>query len=235
MMITKWTEDLKRKAHALPAETSTVALETLTQLAAEGVSSFGSMKDLLLDSSAREDRRSKAAWLSGILEEKSLIGTLESLIREETPQNLLWEAAKALVALSCGQQVFMDLLLHGKGSEARRVAVFALGFLREKSANSPLIELLSSQDEPANLRGQAAEALGYIGERESVVALLEATRDADPSVRFWAVFALGEIGDPQARPILEGISASDHEKVDGWWEVSKEAEEALILGGLAEP
>jgi HEAT repeat protein len=227
MVIANWTEDLKRRAQALPAETSTAALAALGQLVAEGVSSSKFLEDLLLDSNAKEELRSKGAWLSGVLLETPLIGTLEALVREETPKSLLWEASKALVAMDCRQQVFVDLLLHGKDSEARRVAAFALGSLREKSAAPTLIAIVSSQNEPANLRGQAAEALGYIGDKESVVALLGATQDSDPSVRFWAVFALGEIGDPQARGTLEKLAESDHEKVEGWWEISKEAQAAL--------
>jgi HEAT repeat protein len=62
-----------------------------------------------------------------------------------------------------------------------------------------------------------------------VPQLLKALEDETPEVRFWSVFALGLLGDIRAVPRLEHLAAQDHEVVDGWWEVSREAEESLAL------
>jgi cyclophilin family peptidyl-prolyl cis-trans isomerase len=62
------------------------------------------------------------------------------------------------------------------------------------------------KDSDAQTRALAARALGRIGLEASVPALLQATGDADPSVRREAIFALGQIGAPSARAKLAGAA-----------------------------
>jgi HEAT repeat protein len=80
---------------------------------------------------------------------------------------------------------------------------------------------------------QAAEALQCSHEPRAIGPLIEALRDASAEVRFWAAFALGELGGlgtpgvSEAVPELERLAATDQEVVPGWWSVSKEAADAL--------
>ena len=53
-----------------------------------------------------------------------------------------------------------------------------------------------------HVRGNAAFALGKIGDPTAVPALIGRLSDENMSVRIAAVFALGEIGDPAAVPVL---------------------------------
>ena len=73
----------------------------------------------------------------------------------------------------------------------------------------------ASADDP-RVRRYLALALGRIGDRRAVPALLKAVDDAgadgsrsDPETQVYAVWALGVIGDPQAVPRLVALARSD--------------------------
>ena len=61
----------------------------------------------------------------------------------------------------------------------------------------------------AYMQASAAQALGFIGDRESVVPLLEilANPRASALTRAFACVALGSIGDESAVPALAGLLA----------------------------
>jgi HEAT repeat protein/cyclophilin family peptidyl-prolyl cis-trans isomerase len=68
-----------------------------------------------------------------------------------------------------------------------------------------LIHLLS--DSEARVRRRAALAVGHVGLREGVPALVGVLHDEDPEVRQMAAFALGLLGDKAARePLVAALS-----------------------------
>jgi HEAT repeat protein len=68
----------------------------------------------------------------------------------------------------------------------------------------PLVGLLAATDSDVDLRTYVALALGLLGDRRGVAALVRALGDADANVRFHAVEALGRIGSREAAlPVLE--------------------------------
>ncbi|HEX8688474.1 MAG TPA: HEAT repeat domain-containing protein, partial [Pyrinomonadaceae bacterium] len=69
---------------------------------------------------------------------------------------------------------------------------------------SPLVEFLS--DEDADLRMQAALALGEQRDARATPALLGALEDADANVRYHAIEALGKLRAPEAAGALAGIA-----------------------------
>jgi HEAT repeat protein len=73
----------------------------------------------------------------------------------------------------------------------------------------------SAGDDP-RVRRYLALALGRLGDRRAVPALLQAAKDSapagahpDPDTQIYAVWALGAIGDPQAEPALVEMAASE--------------------------
>src|SRR5437763_3565932 len=71
----------------------------------------------------------------------------------------------------------------------------------------------SAGDDP-RVRRYLALALGRLGDRAAVPALLQAARDsapsgahADPETEIYSVWALGAIGDPEAEPTLVELAA----------------------------
>lgn len=72
----------------------------------------------------------------------------------------------------------------------------------------PLMQMLS--DREANLRMQAALALGELQAHEATPPLVRALDDPDENVRFHAIEALGRIGDAESVDPLAKIAASDN-------------------------
>jgi HEAT repeat protein len=89
------------------------------------------------------------------------------------------------------------------------------------------VQVLRDSREDAQLRGHAAEALAYLGNRRAAPALITTLDDPSPEVRLWSAFALGELGDRRAVAPLERLAATDVTPVPGWWTVGEEAREAL--------
>lgn len=151
------------------------------------------------------------------------------------------EAAKAFSARRKHPATTTALchLLRGAGDEETRYwAAYALLSTHDARGAECLIAAVADTDEAPRVRGQAAEALGVIAlsARRGGVAttpLIEALRDPEPEVRFWAAYALGQIRDRAALPALELVAASDDAVVPGWWSVRKEAADAIayILHG----
>src|ERR1700730_8385920 len=127
---------------------------------------------------------------------RQLLKALEGGTREET-----WEAATELSSIGTEATLHLiSLLTKAEAADTRAAAAYVLGTSRHQSARAPLEEVLRNVNEESLVRSHAAEALGYVQNRESVVVLLKQLKDKDPSVRYWCIFALGQIGDPEAVP-----------------------------------
>src|SRR3982074_3684867 len=63
-----------------------------------------------------------------------------------------------------------------------------------------------------------------------IPALIRHCNHPDPCVRFWSVFALGQIATPQDSHIQDALMArtADDQIAAGYWSVSREAQCALI-------
>jgi HEAT repeat protein len=121
----------------------------------------------------------------------------------------------------------IGLLLEDTAIEVRVSAAYALGLLGDPQAIEPLIQKLDDQTEDARVRGTAAEALGDLRDPAGVMPLIAALNDPSAEVRFWAAFAVGQLGDPRALPQLERLAASDQAVLAGYGAVSAEAAEAI--------
>ena len=122
-------------------------------------------------------------------------------------------------------------------NEAKRWgAVYALGFSRRDGrVASPLIRVLLDEQETVRVRSQAAECLGYLGQRKAIRALIQCSRDDSAELRFWCVFALGKYRRRRRKPpivVIRALEARLHD--DGghadFWTVGLEA--LAMLKGL---
>ncbi len=81
------------------------------------------------------------------------------------------------------------------------VAMAALEKMGEPAV-APLVAMLDTKSVDA--RANAAQALGWIGSSSAIETLVHALKkDSDATVRGQAAWALGEIGDPAARKVLD--------------------------------
>jgi HEAT repeat protein len=77
-----------------------------------------------------------------------------------------------------------------------------------------LIEALKNDD--ANIRWEAARALGAMRDPRTVDPLLEALSDPDPDVRRKAALALAKTRDRRAVAALKSCSENDENQVVRW-------------------
>ena len=103
----------------------------------------------------------------------------------------------------------------------------------------------SAGDDP-RVRRYLALALGRLGDRRAVPALLQAAKDSaangphsDPETQVYSVWALGAIGDPQAEPALAALAGSEDPgvrkaAVHALGSLPGEASRAALTGALAD-
>lgn len=201
---------------------------TIDSILQNGADSYDAWLALLQSRDESTDVRATVCWaLARFQDERVLPSLLEALKNSDAV--LRGEAARALGTLG-SPQAFEPLLkaAHEDANvEVRQAAIYALNLLGDERAVEPLIALLTDRKEDEKVRGMAAEALAHQMDRRAISPLIDALRDASVEVRFWAAFALGELGDPQALPELERLAATDEAVLPGWWSVSKEAASAI--------
>jgi HEAT repeat protein len=133
--------------------------------------------------------------------------------------------------------------------DVRIASVQALRGFFDRRSIRVFARLLADRSQPASLRAECAEAIGFsasayarpdgrwtVGDRLLDRAVLDAlhlaVEDEDPSVRFWAVYAIGSLRDGSFEPTLTRLAATDHAHVPSFWTVAEEASDVLeVLRG----
>jgi HEAT repeat protein len=126
---------------------------------------------------------------------------------------------RALAALSVSVREDPD-------AAAREAAAYALRWFDGEAATAVLVTVLNDSLEVPRVRATAAESCNHYGPSAAMPHLIRALRDQSPEVRFWAAFALGQMGAAEALEELERLIATDTAVVEGWWSVKKEAADA---------
>jgi HEAT repeat protein len=176
--------------------------------------------------------RMDALMAVGQLEFRGAASTVWSLMLDPAEDiRVRREAADALVSIASDRIIrrIIRLLQHGRTAIERELAAYALLWSHDKRATPELLAVVENQNEEVQVRAQAAEALANCGTEEAVVHLITALRDAEPLVRFWAAFALGELGDQRAVPELSRLAREDMSPVPYFWAhtVAAEARDAV--------
>ena len=192
-----------------------------------GVVSWADLLAVLDDPAAGEDRAT-ACWLLGRAGDERALGPLVAALHDPDPR-LRGEAARALGALGSPRAVpeLIAVLQTDANPDTRMAAAHSLGLFSDHRAVDALLARLADRSENPRVRGFAAEALAGPGERRAVPALIAALGDPSVEVRFWAAFALGEIGDPAALSALQQLARTDEATLPGWRSVSDEAAAAI--------
>jgi HEAT repeat protein len=201
--------------------------QDLKALRAAGVNSFESLVEVLNQKNARLQVRLSACWLIGQLRDKSAVGSLLVIFSDDPA--FTWEAAKALGMIHSKRAVvpLINSLLEGKDTEQQAAAAYGLGLLGDKRSVESLLKVLRDRNIDPKVRGHAAEALAHSGDDHAVDSLITALKDPAAEVRFWASFALGQLGKKKALAELERLALEDTAILPGWGRVSQEAAEAI--------
>ena len=174
----------------------------------------------------------------------SLAQLLEDLKMHEWSMN--WKTADALAEM--GQDAFPHLLkfLQSEDGYVRNGAAIALGKIGNGAAVQPLLRALqwrddhvSEDDEDQEARSSAATALGKLRDHSAcapLLAELEKIRETDATLASYIIESLGEIGNPQAIPLLARMveyGDGDIQKLASWALAQMGAEGVEILLRIA--
>jgi len=193
-----------------------------------GATSYAAWLAILGDQHASTDMRRTVCWTLARLKDEWALPVLLAAFKDEDT-DLRGEVARALGMLGSKQATgpLIAALCKDENVDVRIAAAHALGLLRDERAFEALVNTLSDPNEDPKVRGMVAEALADLRDHRAVVPLITALTDESAEVRFWAVFALGELRDPRALAELERLAATDEAILPGWGAVNKEAAAAI--------
>ncbi|MBX3010852.1 MAG: HEAT repeat domain-containing protein [Caldilineaceae bacterium] len=193
-----------------------------------GATTLAQWLAVLRDPAAALPLRRKICWMLGRIGNRRAYAALLSALADPAP-SLRSEAAHALGMLADPRALpaLIERLHQDPEADVRLMAAYGLGLLGDPNAVAPLIATLEKQEETAKVRGMAAETLGGLYQPTAVAPLIAALQDAAAEVRYWAAFALGELGDERAIPPLEALAARDTTVLPQWGSIRQEALAAL--------
>jgi hypothetical protein len=119
------------------------------------------------------------------------------------------QAVAALIATDDDPRA-RSMLVEFAGSGAERERVAAFGAMR--SLRVPALAGVAEaglSDPIAAVRAEAAGALAALDPSRALTPLIEALADAQPSVREAAAMALGLLGEPAQRPVVDALGSPD--------------------------
>jgi HEAT repeat protein len=206
------------------------------------------LRAIMLDPAAGWIARGTAAKVLATADARDAICTLLDLFFVQTEENDLWDTALAVELL--GDTSAIPRLIHALRDDnlhRRRAAARALGWIWPvtKRAAKALVFALEDRTQPQPVREEAAESLAYSGYEKAVEPLIEVLQESDVRMRFWAVFALGGIGQQQRFSVDAGKKDAINPRIidalrkmlpdkeippGNWWSVGREA--LAMLGDL---
>jgi len=100
-------------------------------------------------------------------------------------------------------------MLTSDGARVRLESVIlAIGLLKVEGGEQPLVEVVTKSDD-AILRWRAAWALGRVGDKPAVKALVGALEDPDTNVRAQSSASLADLRATEARPAIAKMLAGE--------------------------
>ena len=213
-----------------------------------GISLAEALPAIMLDPSVDWYTRGSAARLLALADARGTITSLLDLFFKQTEKEELW-----LTALSiehAGVRAAVHRLVDALGDSnphRRHAAARALGWIPQagRRAAKALVQALVDKSQPQPVREEAAESLAYSYYTPAIPALISVLAETDVRIRFWAVFALGGLGQwqlskpggggPWPNRVIQALEPllSDEEMPPGnWWPVGKEA---LAMLGQMKP
>lgn len=194
-----------------------------------GVTTYADMAALLTDPTRDAGLISSVCWLLGNWLEPSAIPPLVACL-DHTDWGVRIGALTALGYADATHPTIpriIRLLNEDDNPHVRKVAVLTLGYIGSEAA---LTALLACIDDPRQLeavQGCAMEALNCFPNHPVALTIVVAgLQHPLGEVRFWAVYALGEIGSLEHIPALEAL-LDDATEIPNWWTVGQEAADAI--------
>jgi HEAT repeat protein len=230
-------DQLQMLVQKMPREFQAASQQTLQILAAAQVNTIEDLCAIASDTQQSVRLRASACWAIGQFGRKDCLAGLLACL--QAPQReLYWEAAKALGESKSRRALdaLLKMLEVPQQNDRYAAIIYALNVLGDERAVEALLARLVNPKLDARTRGFAAEALAHMPPNQAIVAaLITQLADPAPELRFWAVFALGQQGDPSAIPALQQLAADDSAVLEDYGSIAEEAYQAIaqIEQGLA--
>jgi len=121
----------------------------------------------------------------------------------------------------------LRVLRDGRKLHNRVEAAYVIRAIDGVKGTATLERILTNRAESTHLRAFVAETLAHRHRPSSHAVVLANLSDPSREIRFWCAFALGQMRERKALPMLEQTAKDDSRLVRGWWTVSKEARDAI--------
>jgi HEAT repeat protein len=207
-----------------------IGMEDIESVLQAGGDSCENLTELLKRKETPKEIREKACWLIGRLGDKGAMPLLVDTLADEDA-GLRAEAARSLGTFGDDRAVphLISALLRDNDNYVRMYTAYSLGLLGTSEGSKALMKALENENEDPGVRGMAAESLGNLRYKDAADLLIEGLRDKTVEVRFWCIFALGEMGEVRALAQLERLAKTDPESLEGWGSIREEALAAIRL------
>jgi HEAT repeat protein len=184
--------------------------------------------------------RSQAIQLLDLKQTPSYLWEELFASEEEVP---LLQGALTIESLDCADapprliEILKDANQHRRLCAARGLGWIRVPAWRVRSAKA-LVEVLADRDQPWRFRAEACESLHHLHWPGSIPILMEASREPDERIRFWAVYGLSGIRHRETgRLHPRAVSAIEARLNDpgiepDFWSVGKEALGMLATASL---
>lgn len=163
----------------------------------------------LIRSTGEADRYTAAKAL-GRFDEPAAAAALTARVRDDREHVYVrLEAAAGLMRRGSAEaHAFFAATLQDDYLERRLEAVIVLGEVGTPDAAALLVATLASADQPSEIRAGAAWALGQVGGRDSLPAIVESFDALDLGIRVEAARALARIARAHTPEVLQQLAAS---------------------------
>jgi HEAT repeat protein len=157
--------------------------------------------------------RANAAWALGRINEKTAAPALLAAVsdRDETVRAAAIVALGHIGGVQDSIEVLIRVLRTDTSPEVRRVAAWALGELRNRTATPALVQALSA-DRSEEVREMSVWALATINARDALDAIVTAMRkDESAAVRETSAWAVAELNGRRVIDALADVVGNDRE------------------------
>jgi HEAT repeat protein len=165
-----------------------------------GASISSALRIVMFDPGAGWYRRGTAAKVLALADAQGAVAGLRDLFFTQTGEIELWETALTIEHGADRTAVprLVDAL-YDENPDRRHAAARALGWIWPVSRRvaKALVQALLDQSQPQPVREEAAESLAYSNYPRAIPPLISVLDETDVRMRFWAVFALGGVGQRQ--------------------------------------
>ncbi|MDY0387717.1 MAG: HEAT repeat domain-containing protein [Methanolobus sp.] len=185
--------------------------------------------EILVNRSEIEENRSYATYMLGDSGDSRAAKPFLIIIEDTEESDSLRQSVTGNLG-KVGNKKHTDILIEMLDDNLLDISsAVSLGYLGDKKAVEPLMNILANESMSENMRQAAARSLGQIGDKRAVKLLIECLEDESQYIQSEAAWALGETGDERAIEPLADLLDKEYE-----FAVTNSAEALNKLGAPVE-